>query len=258
LISAQLKGGLGNQLFQIAATLALAYRNGDSAGFDFDQHLQLTQGESAAVYRSTIFRHLHSSNLSGSYQFFEQFNSDYTNIPYRPELVLRGYFHGIKHFQDFEQQVKKTLELDPKLLAQVKQKYQIEGQSSCAIHVRRGDYINNPHGLKVLADRYYQAAISLLPHNTVLVVCSDDVDCCRQLFQGSNFKFSREVSVLDDFYLMAACDRQIIANSTFSWWASYLSPTIIPAIAPRQWLQDQKLAGFLPIQDSPHLQLIAI
>jgi hypothetical protein len=257
LISAQLTGGLGNQLFQIAAALALAYRSQDRAGFDFGRHQPSTQGESAQKYRNTIFTRLTELNWQEpEYEFFEQNKGRYAPIPYRPGIVLRGYFHGLEYFKDCQPLIRSTFQLSGELRALLREKYGLENRPSCSIHVRRGDYRGNPYNLRLLPEGYYLGAVALLPQDTVFAICSDDLEYCRRVFQGDRFKFSAETSDFDDFCLLAACDRQIVANSTFSWWASYLSDSAFAAIAPQEWLTGQFPHQLLSIQQGEHLQLI--
>lgn len=49
-----------------------------------------------------------------------------------------------------------------------------------------------------------------------------------------------ENSETDDLNLMAACDGHIMANSSFSWWASYLNPFKDKVVTcPNDWFSDE-------------------
>jgi len=56
MISCYLQGGLGNQMFQIAATYNLALKNNDSAVFNFDESYTPLQGEQAYKYKNNVFK----------------------------------------------------------------------------------------------------------------------------------------------------------------------------------------------------------
>jgi hypothetical protein len=111
----------------------------------------------------------------------------------------------------------------------------LEFPNSCAIHVRRGDYLIRSSPCQVVGMDYYRQAINLFPDARFLV-CSDDLEFCRKFFVGSRFTFSEGNSDEEDLYLMSMCRHQIIANSTFSWWAAYLNQNPDKRIiAPRSW-----------------------
>jgi hypothetical protein len=256
MITTHLHGGLGNQLFQIAAAIGAAERNQSAVAFDFSQHLAYTQGCPPTSYRSNLFRRLTNGRLSLRSPCFVENPACIQLPPNQQDLILHGYFHSLDYFADAQVAIAQLLGLDPVVLAQARSKYNLASQPNCGVHVRRGDYLSNPPAnLYSLPDDYFLAAIAKLPTDTLLVVCSDDIAYCKILFEGFDCIFSQELTDVGDFYLLAACDRQIISNSTFSWWASYLSPSRVPAIAPRQWLIHQGSKP-IPIQISPHLELL--
>lgn len=108
-----------------------------------------------------------------------------------------------------------------------------------AIHVRRGDYVNNPFYVDLVESGYYERAMDEFPDASFLVF-SDDIEWCKQQEVFKNCDFSENHSEVDDLNLMASCVGHIIANSSFSWWAAYLSPHGGKVIAPREWYTDGK------------------
>jgi hypothetical protein len=121
--------------------------------------------------------------------------------------------------------------------------------------IRRGDYLTHPE-LATLDFSYYLAAMAKFPAGTKFVVVSDDLAWCHQVFVGTEFTFSTEQSDWLDFCLIAACSNQIIANSTFSWWASYLAPNRLRMpIAPLIWTKQQPFGAELIIHQQRQLEL---
>lgn len=169
---------------------------------------------------------------------------------YRQGIKIHGFFQSETYFKDFKPQIKELFRPNPDTLSHLRTKYSLD--KSLGIHVRRGDYINYPFHFLPLS--YYDRAIHLAEPHRQLVICSNDLDYCRQAFRGVNCIFSRERDELGDFYLLAACDQQIIANSTFSWWSSFLSDSTQLAIAPGQWQANQQ--GLIDIQLADHLRPI--
>ena len=109
-----------------------------------------------------------------------------------------------------------------------------------AIHVRRGDYVNNPFYVDLWKDGYYERAIAEFPDEDFLVF-SDDIEWCKQqpLFKGRRFSFSEGNDEVTDLNLMAGCKGIIMANSSFSWWGAYLGDSKKKVIAPKEWYTDK-------------------
>jgi hypothetical protein len=121
-----------------------------------------------------------------------------------------------------------------------------------AIHVRRGDYLNNKHFHVNLTDTdYYKRAIELFPDEQFLVFCKDNQDYrqdredqrwCYEYFKpllGSRMEMQTVYTKEhEDFNAMASCKAIIGANSSFSWWAAYLNPHDGKKVFPKQWFTD--------------------
>ncbi len=115
-----------------------------------------------------------------------------------------------------------------------------------AIHVRRGDYVNNPFYVDLYTDGYYKRAMKKFPNENFLVF-SDDLEWCKQqpIFKNCQFFHGNEI---EDMNKMASCKAHIIANSSFSWWGAWLHPTY-PAnkvIVPKNWFTDGVERTVLP------------
>lgn len=92
-----------------------------------------------------------------------------------------------------------------------------------SIHVRRTDMTTNNFDINLSETDYYKKAMALFEKEHFLVF-SDDIEWCKQqeLFKGC--EFSEGKVDWEDLNLMAGCKGNIIANSSFSWWAAYLNP----------------------------------
>ncbi len=109
-----------------------------------------------------------------------------------------------------------------------------------AIHVRRGDYVGNKFYVDLTTTDYYTKAISLLSEKETFLVFSDDIAWCKNYFlPGYELEYCEETDPIKSLNLMAGCKHQIIANSSFSWWAAYLNPYPNKmVIAPKAWYTD--------------------
>lgn len=123
----------------------------------------------------------------------------------------------------------------------------IKSGPSVAVHFRRGDYLGQYATIGALSADYYDRAIGLLkgklPQETTYYFFSDDIEAVEREYRPDVphvfVKCFDHANYYDKIRLMQLCDDNIIANSTFSWWAAWLNsnPEKI-VIAPRKWYAD--------------------
>jgi hypothetical protein len=77
--------------------------------------------------------------------------------------------------------------------------------------------------MKVLDLDYYKNAVEKFDEKTLFVVFSDDINWCRENLNFIKNKFFiEEKNDILEIYLMSLFKKNIIANSTFSWWGAWL------------------------------------
>lgn len=125
----------------------------------------------------------------------------------------------------------------------------IKSCNSVCLHVRRGDYYNNPSYayLRICTEAYYQNCISYIKkhcENPVFFVFSNNTE--ELCWVKENYKLEGDIIYVDlnnpnyeELRLMYSCKHFIISNSTFSWWASFLAenPDKI-VLAPEKWFME--------------------
>jgi hypothetical protein len=159
--------------------------------------------------------------------------------------LLIGHFESKENFDDIRDVLLNELEPKEEVLDKNKDLYnKILNTNSICITIRRGDYVTNSNFAKVfnICDiNYYNKAIELIKtkvDNPTFFVFSDDVEWCR-----NNINIDGEVyyedgtdPVWEKLRLMYSCKHFIISNSTFSWWAQYLSRNDDKVVvAPSRW-----------------------
>lgn len=127
----------------------------------------------------------------------------------------------------------------------------IKPVDAVALHIRRGDYVNNPFYVNLWETDYYQKALALFPTERFIVFCRDnqnlltdkaDRQWCRDnldpLIAGRYELPSMYNKEWEDMNLMAGCKAIIGANSSFAWWACYLGQgkKIMPSVD--KWYSD--------------------
>lgn len=199
--------GLGNQMFFMASTLGVALKRGFSYGWE--------------PFYPDIFPNQAPICIKDRPAFIVPWG--YHEIHPMDNQVLYGYLQSEKYFKNYRDKVHWIFEMNK--ISEIT----IPEDAIC-IHVRRGDYVNSRHHFCLKAE-YYFKAMDLIKGS--YYVFSDDIPYCKELFKDKNVNFVEGKDVFEDFYLMRQCKKFIIANSSFSWWAAWLSGG--ETIAPKEW-----------------------
>jgi hypothetical protein len=233
----RLMGGLGNQLFQYAFGRQMQ-ENGivvryDISNFKKSKHREYMLGNfllelafSPFIGSQTIIDNKHHPTFDLSYQKMDGKN-------------FFGYWQYIEYFKDILPMLQKEIWLKEEV--HTEEYYflleQICLENSIGIHIRRDDYLLSD-SIPILPFNYYIRAINMIKGS--LYIFSDDIAWCKSHFISDYF--DRKVTFVHlpdylDFELLRMCKHQIIANSTFSWWAAMLNtnPDKV-VIAPDFWL----------------------
>ena len=234
MLTCNLIGGLGNKMFQIATTYSLSLDNNDESVFEITQFSNAHQPINS--YTENIFRFVKFgiTNCNKTYQepFFH-----YSEIPYTTNLKLYGYFQSEKYFLHNREQILDLYAIDEKSKEEIYKKYgKFLKEKTCSIHIRRGDYLGLPEHHPICSIEYYNQAISNFDKETIFLVFSNDIEWCKKNFKGPQFIFIEGEKDYIDLWLMSLCENNIIANSSFSWWAAWLNtnPNKI-VITPKNW-----------------------
>lgn len=233
MIYSNLKGGLGNMLFQIAATISIATDNNQPYSFP-NLYAQLN-------YLNLEINYNPSLNHSNEYlSLFKNFSVEYSNnnikvlsFPFEyvtpPKIngdtILDGFFQSEKYFSHNRSAVLDFLDFTSLNTNPEVERLLSKDKRYTSLHVRRGDYVSLVTFYHQLSDEYYDSAIELLKDKTdEFLIFSDDIEWCKERFK--NIKNARFIDNQKDYvelYMMSLCDNNIIANSSFSWWGAWLN-----------------------------------
>lgn len=172
------------------------------------------------------------------------------NLKHRPNIFLNGYYdnYAAVYLEESIEDLRK--EFIPKKIGKKTQSLinEVSANNSTAIHVRRSDQL---HAKGHLADvDYYKKAIEVIVEripDTQFYVFSDDIEWCKEQFAGVNrIKFVDDTDKNDsigDFVSMMHCKNNIIAYSTYSWWAAMLNSNKDKIVISPEFYDSK---GFLP------------
>jgi GR25 family glycosyltransferase involved in LPS biosynthesis len=259
-LSCNLKGGLGNQMFQIAATCAIAWMNNLNPIFEkISASPPLTSPR--PVYWNTVFN---SIDTISTYNYnkiqFLQFGLPDSyfrpiNLSHNKSYKMDGYFQNPKFFNIYKDRILDLFKLSDNqnsIIDDLYNKLVPINKTSVSIHVRRGDYLKLQHFHPVQDMSYFIKSIETI-HNKIgkdliFLIFSDDLGWCYNNFEklymnciyvdhNSN-QLPKDVI---DMYLMSRCNHNIISNSSFSWWSAYMNknPDKIVCI-PGNWFVDKE------------------
>lgn len=232
-------GQLGNQLFIIAATTALAVENG--ADSLFPELARSTEYNIPNNYER-LFGHLDASEPPRPVRStYREPHFSYSPIPYTPDMEIVGYFQSEKYFKPQEGLIRALFAPPKEIRAYLTAKYGslLKHPNTVAIHYRSYKKEDPRGNVYVHLDAgYYKRALDQFPEDALFVVFSNDMRACKKMLAklGKKMRFIEGESYIDDFYLMSLCKHQVICNSSFSWWAAYLNENPgKTVVAPARW-----------------------
>jgi hypothetical protein len=163
---------------------------------------------------------------------------------------LNSYLQSEKYFNDIDTVIRKDFTLKTLAVDNAMTLEKLNLPNSISHHVRRGDYVSNPlinSFLGVCPVQYYECAVKIITErirNPQFFIFSDDTEWVKQ-----NLKLDFPVSYQDinnkpyyDLYRMSQCSHNIIANSSFSWWAAWHNDNPEKIVfAPQNWFADKRI-----------------
>jgi len=159
----------------------------------------------------------------------------------RKDMLLYGYFQSEKFFGEIRQTLLEDLvPIDPPPPKNEPLLQKIDQTQSVCVSIRRGDFLGNPWH-EVCTMDYFAKAMDVMAQkvqNPVFFIFSDDVDWLKTNAQFKYPVFFEDGTDPDyeKLRMMSRCKHFVLSNSSFSWWAQYLSthPGKVVA-APDRW-----------------------
>ena len=239
MIVGDLMGGLGNQLFQLFATIAYAMKHKCKFAFP----LNITPGvTNRHPYWSSFLVNLKNFTINQipNFSILREKGFEYEKLPelvHNNDAILHGYFQSYKYFNNEFDSICRLIALN-KQKEQLVVDYPNDYSNTISMHFRLGDYKSLQNFHPVLPFEYYKNALKFVSNSTqrtdwtVLYFCEKDDN--EEVFTTINglqlefpkMKFIKQDDGLEDWkqmLMMSNCAYNIIANSTFSWWGAYFN-----------------------------------
>lgn len=232
MIYCNLKGGLGNMMFQMASTVSFSLEKKDNYSFPnlFDQINYLNNETTYnpnlnyANEYSLLFNKLNSTPIEGSPKVIHfPFHYEKNDLNY-DSIIIDGFFQSEKYFLKHKNEILDLFDFESICGEYVNKKYDYKKFKTTSIHVRRGDYLKYPNHHPSQTIEYYKKAIEILKNDTDLfLVFSDDIEWCKNNLNFIDPIYIENEKDYNELYLMSLCDNNIISNSSFSWWGAWLN-----------------------------------
>jgi len=241
MITCFLKGGLGNQLFQIFTSISYAIQIKTNFKFFDVEYL----GKGTTTIRKTYWNNFLKKLkpfLTKSFPELitvsetEEFRYKKLNIPKNKDICLNGYFQSYKYFDSYYKTIYNLLNID-----NYKREILLQHNEplSISLHFRLGDYKTKTDYHNIMSYEYYESCLTMLInkiqnesiHNVLYFYELEDYEIVKATIDKLqtkfiNCKFVSVSNTLEDWQqmiLMSCCKYNIIANSSFSWWAAYFN-----------------------------------
>ena len=284
----KIQGGLGNQMFQYAFAKSCAMHSGDDIYLDISNYTKNINNKKGidSIHNGYELEHLFNIDLPEADMksvlklgtlpdsFLHRFKRKYLTkkthyiekglqavnlelLKSSKNLYLEGYWQSEDYFSECTDVIRQAFDfkLTP---AQKNLDLLKEHKNLVSIHVRRGDYLNQT-GFAVCTEDYYSAAIKYMKEkftDSIFLIFSDDILWCKDFFKSlidsdkcMFVDWNCGADSWQDMYLMSRCKGNIIANSTFSWWAAWLNNSSDKCVvAPKNWctLPDFDVSRLVP------------
>lgn len=239
-------GGLGNQIFQIFSTISYAIKSRNQFKF-----LNVsTLGGGSTTIRNTFWNSFFSKlqpflidNISQPIHVIREKDFTFNELPIYEMVgnncLIYGYFQSYKYFHENYEIICRIIGLE-KMKENIIEKLNLNDEylKNCvSMHFRLGDYKKIQHIHPLATYEYYRDSLNFIKNKTnqsynIVYFCEDvDIDDVMMIVnrlekEFLNYKFIRGDNKLEDWeqmIFMSCCHHNVIANSSFSWWAAYFN-----------------------------------
>lgn len=269
MIIAKIDGGLGNQMFKYATGLHLSWLHDTDLKLDISWFDNVGLNEAVRTYDLGVFNIQESfaseediaRALKKKLIFFQPTRIVEKNFRWAREhnkdMYLDAPFQSDKFFKESKGLIQKHFTLKEEYASFASEmKKKIQGSNSVSLHIRRTDYVTTRKNKYHQCDiDYYRKGIEYVAKRRgpiELFAFSDDIEWVKENLKTEfPIHFMEGNKAYEDLILMSMCKDNIMANSSFSWWASWLNnnPEKI-VMTPRYWFIDQtrNTANRVPVE----------
>lgn len=239
-VTVELDGQFGNQLFRLATAYA----------YSLDHNLPLTVPD--LVHKTTLNIPYNAEKLflsrvnhydlpSPPHLIWKEPSFNYSPIPPASHIKISGWVQSEKYFKHRRKELLELFKAPPGLNELILTKYPFLQSDTLTVGVQIRDYrqeMPTEAYHPTLKRAYYEKALAHFPDNAVFIISSNHLSFAKECLEGlkPHLIYLNESDYIEEFYTLVLCKAFVISNSTFGWWASWLSPSAEKkVIAPQRW-----------------------
>lgn len=244
MVTVKIGDGMGNQMYNYACGYAAARRANEGLRLDISEcdnstlrdfeldKFHIVYDEKESFPNDSVWKKIYK-RLRRNLKYHVIFEKDMYHVDERVfgkflrGKYLHGYWQCLGYFEEYFDEIREMFTPNYEQSPEVKRlTEQFRNTPTCALHVRGGD-LGGPNR------EYFEKAAERMRKEkpgVSFIVFTNDVPKARECLENgshaSEMKYVTELgqfSDMDEFFLMSACQNQIISNSTYSTWAAYLN-----------------------------------
>lgn len=246
MITCNLMGGLGNQIFQIFATISYAINSRQLFKFTNAKSLGGGSGTVRDTYWDSFFSRLvyFTTNKFPEMLIVREKDFTFNELPLHEinnnNVMIYGYFQSYKYFEANYETISRMIGLE-QMKFELLKKMNYDStflNNVISMHFRIGDYKPIQHIHPIMTKEYYVRCLNHIQtlckdtKLTVIYFCEDvDISYVHEVISYLSEKFpqltfvrgEKKLKDWEQMLLMSCCHHNIIANSSFSWWSAYFN-----------------------------------
>jgi len=234
---------LGNNLFQVSTTLAIAWDYGAIPYFPelVDRLDNPYNPHNVPLNYEHILYHCDISKPPGDLLYeWEEPSFAYHPIPYKSNMRLRGYFQSEKYFGHYRDRLLNFFSPKEKDLVFIQEKYGMLLEHPVSVGIQIRYQYEDPNGKMYIqyGKDFLRQAMKFFPENALYIVSSNNIEFAKDNIpeEMKNVFFLEKEPHYIDLFVLSMCKHNVITNSTFGWWSAWLNKNPDQkVIVPKQW-----------------------